>query len=111
MLDQYRAVEADTEADAQNAATTADSYENLMAAVEQYESESYTEDVIADTMVLINRDTLGASGQAKYDELAAAIFPAACQTKYETGVAALNAANYEGASRKPVKSCADGCQL
>ena len=68
-----------------------------MAAVEQYESESYTEDVIADTMVLINRDTLGASGQAKYDELAAAIFPAACQTKYETGVAALNAANYEGA--------------
>lgn len=97
MLDQYRAAGADTEADAQNAATTADSYENLMAAVEQYESESYTEDVIADTMVLINRDTLGASGQAKYDELAAAIFPAACQTKYETGVAALNAANYEGA--------------
>ena len=63
MLDQYRAAGADTEADAQNAATTADSYENLMAAVEQYESESYTEDVIADTMVLINRDTLGASGR------------------------------------------------
>lgn len=97
MLDQYRATGADTEADAQNAATTADSYENLISAETQYESENYTEDVIADTMVLINRDTLGASGQARYDELAAAVYPAACQIKYEAGIASLNAVNYEGA--------------
>lgn len=96
-LDNYRASSADSEAAAQTAASTADSYENLMSAREQYSSGSYTEDVVADTLLNINRDTLGASGQASYDELTEQVFPTACETKYETGVEALNAANYASA--------------
>lgn len=96
-LDNYRAADADSEAAAQTAASTSDSYENLMAASEQYNSGSYTSDAIADTLLNINRDVLGASGQAAYDELAGEVFSAACDTKYEAGVEALNVANYDSA--------------
>lgn len=96
-LDEYRAASADNEAAAQTAASTADSYENLLNAVDQYNSGSYTDDVIADTLLNINRDALGAAGQGRYDELISNVFPSACSIKYEAGVASLNVANYDTA--------------
>lgn len=96
-LDEYRAASADTEAAAQTAANTSDSYENLLSATDQYNSNSYTDDVIADTLLNINREALGATGQARYDELVTNVFPSACSIKYEAGVASLNVANYETA--------------
>lgn len=94
-LDQYRANNADSEAAAQTAANTADSYENLMAAYEQYSSDDYSEELLADTLVNINRESLGSTGQARYDAMTAAVYPAACQIKYDAGMESLNVANYE----------------
>lgn len=96
-LEDYRAVEGDSEAAKQTAASTSDSYENLLTAAEQYNSGSYTSDVIADTLLNINRDLLGTSGQAQYDTLTGNVYPNACSIKYESGVASLNVANYESA--------------
>ena len=61
-LDNYRTAGSDSEAAAQNAASTSDSYENLMSASTQYNSGNYTYDVIADSLLNVNRDLLGASG-------------------------------------------------
>lgn len=97
MLDEYRAANEDTEAAAQTAASTSDSYENLLNAIEQYRSENYSEEMIADTLLNINRAALGAVGQASYDEIASAVFPIACDIKYQAGMASLDVANYDPA--------------
>lgn len=96
-LDNYRIAGENAEADAQVAVTTMDSYENLMTASSQYDSGSYSEDVIADTLVNINRDVLGERGQARYDELTGNIYPTACEIKYSSGNESLDVANYENA--------------
>lgn len=96
-LDQYRATNADSEAAAQTAASTADSYENLMAAYEQYRSEEYSEEELADILVNINQASLGSTGQARYEEMTKAVYPTACQIRYDAGMESLNVANYENA--------------
>lgn len=96
-LDQYRSANENSEAAAQTAASTADSYENLMAAYEEFQAENYEAETLSDTLLNITRDSLGSKGQAKYDEMKAAVFPEACQTRYAAGVESLNAANYENA--------------
>ena len=96
-LDEYRAQDSDKEAQAQSAARTSESYENLMTVSSQYESGEYSDATLADTLLNVNRDALGQSGQALYDELSTEIFPGACETKYQNGMAALNVANYETA--------------
>lgn len=94
-LDQYRAASADSEEAAQTAAGTADSYENLITVYEQYSGGDYSEETLADTLLNINRNSLGSIGQARYDEMTAAAFPTACQIKYDSGIESLNVANYE----------------
>lgn len=96
-LDSYRADSADSEEAVQTAAVTADSYENLMLASEQYHSGNYSEDMVADTLLNINRASLGENGQSEFDSLTADVYPAACSTKYDSGIASLNVANYETA--------------
>lgn len=93
MLDTYRATSADAEAAAQNAASTLDSYENLMNVSEQYNSRNYSEDVMADALINVNRDALGARGQTLYDSLAGSIFPYACQILYNGGMESYNVVN------------------
>lgn len=95
MLDSYRATSADTEAAAQNAASTLDSYENLMNVSDQYDSRGYSEDVMADALLNVNRDSLGERGQALYDELVGNIFPYACRILYNAAMESYNVANYD----------------
>ena len=94
-LDSYRATSADTETAARNAASTLDSYENLMTVSEQYDSKSYSEDVMSDTLLNVNRSALGAGGQALYDSLAGEIYPYACESKYAAGMESYEVANYD----------------
>ena len=96
-LDSYRADSADSEEAVQTAAATAESYEALMTASEQYSSGSYTEDSIADLLLNINRGALGENGQERYDDLTESVYPVACSSNYESGTASYNVANYDTA--------------
>ncbi|HIX63479.1 MAG TPA: tetratricopeptide repeat protein [Candidatus Mediterraneibacter colneyensis] len=96
-LDNYRASGEALEADTTQAQTARDSYENLMAVVEQYDSGEYSDATMADTLLGVSRDALGESGQARYDELAAEIFPNACESNFSDGEDALEAGNYQAA--------------
>lgn len=96
-LDNYRASGEEVEADTNQAQTTRDSYESLMTVSEQYNSGEYSYTTMADSLIGINRDSLGESGQSRYDELTDAIYPSACETNFSTGTEALNAGNYQGA--------------
>lgn len=96
-LDNYRASGEEVEADTNQAQTTRDSYENLMTVVEQYNSGEYSYTTMADSLIGIDRDSLGESGKPRYDELTDAIYPSACETNFATGTEALSAGNYQGA--------------
>lgn len=96
-LDEYRKNDTDTENNAQSAASTADSYENLLTAYNQWTSQSYTDDVMADSLLNVNRDSLGDGGKALYDEMSADVFPGASESLYSGGTASLEVANYDTA--------------
>lgn len=96
-LNEYREKEQNSQQAAETAIGTADSYENLMTASNQHNSGVYTNDVMADKLLGVNRDVLGEGGQARYDELSQSIFPRACEIFYAGGIASLNVANYETA--------------
>lgn len=96
-LDNYRISGENAEKDIQTAEQTKESYENLMAASSQYDSGSYSEDVIADTLINVNRDVLGGTAQARFDELTGNLYPTACDIKYSAGNESLEVANYENA--------------
>ena len=96
-LDNYRASGETLEADANQAQTAKDSYENLMAVSAQYDSGEYSDAAMADTLLGVSRDALGESGQARYDELAAEIFPNACERNFNSGTEALEAEDYQTA--------------
>lgn len=96
-LDEYRKNDKNTENNAQSAASTADSYESLLMVYEQWTSQSYTDDVMADTLLNVNPEALGESGKALYDQMSTSIFPGACETLYSGGTASLEVANYDTA--------------
>ena len=58
---------------------------------------NYSEDLIADTLLNVNRESLGEGGKARYDELTSSVFPEACSMLYESGNASYEVANYETA--------------
>lgn len=96
-LDQYRSANADSEDAIQSAANTADSYENLLAAYDSFQSEEYSAETLADTLLSINRKALGAGGQQRYDEMSKEVFPHACESVYASGSESYDVANYDNA--------------
>lgn len=96
-LDNYRAAGEETEADAQQAQSTADSYESLMTVSDQYNSGEYTNATMADTLLSVNRDSLGDNGKALCDDLRDSIYPGACDTYFSSGTEALASEDYKSA--------------
>ena len=96
-LDNYRSTGESVAADADAAQSTRDSYEALMAVADQYDSGDYSDAAMADTLINVNRDALGASAQALYDQISAEIYPNACESNFETGTQALASQDYQGA--------------
>ena len=68
-----------------------------MTAQDQYDSQEYGDDTVADSLINVNRDSLGANAQAVYDELTASVYPGACDTYFAAGSEALSAGDYQGA--------------
>ena len=97
ILDEYRTAEADKEAALATSASTQDSYERLMAVSAQFASGDFSDDIMADTLLGIDRGILGGAGQAMFDELAGEILPSAASNNYEAGLESLSVANFDGA--------------
>lgn len=93
-LDEYRAAGDDAAAATAKAEATSASYESLLTVSDQRNGGETSNTSMADTLLGISRDSLGASGQALYDELAGDIFPGACRTNFRNGTNALDSQNY-----------------
>lgn len=96
-LDNYRASGEQAQQDAEQAQAAKDSYENLMKVADQYSSGEYSSTDLADTLLGIKRDSLGETGQSKYDSLSKEIFPSACKRYLKNGSQSLEAGEYKDA--------------
>lgn len=94
-LDQYRA--ADTTDESQTAAGTAESYEYLLTAIDQWESGGYSDSMVADAVYNVNRSALGTDGQAIYDSILDDISEGACETKFNEGLYSITIGDYSSA--------------
>ena len=96
-LDNYRASGESAETAAQQAQATRESYEALLSAQQQYESQQYNDSAIADLLLNVSRDALGTAAQAVYDELTGEVYPGACETYFAEGTQALGSGDHAGA--------------
>ena len=78
-LETYRASSEETENAQSTAASTQDSYEVVMNIAEHYKSEDMSNAAMAEELMKVNADSLGAVGRAKFDELTGKIYPDACK--------------------------------
>ena len=68
-----------------------------MTVSDQYNSGEYTNATMADTLLSVNRDSLGDNGKALCDDLRDSIYPGACDTYFSSGTEALASEDYKSA--------------
>lgn len=96
-LDQYRKNEKDVVDNLETAAGTAESYEKLMNASEQWKAGNYSAENLCQVLVGIKKDSLLESGKTLYDRITADVYPVAASTLYNSGNESFDVANYETA--------------
>ncbi len=98
-LDQYRKNEKDVVENLETAAGTAESYEKLMTANDQWKAGNYAAENLAQVLLGIKKDSLQDTGKTLYDRIASDVFPVASSTLYSSGNESYDAANYDTAIR------------
>ena len=94
-LETYRASSEETENAQSTAASTQDSYEVVMNIAEHYKSEDMSNAAMAEELMKVNADSLGAVGRAKFDELTGKIYPDACKKQYRAAKEAYDSGEYD----------------
>lgn len=102
-LEQYKAASEATEAEKVLAQSTAGSYEALIAAIEHYNQENYSWSKLADELLAIQSEALGATGKTTYDAMAEKVFEDQCSTLYEASQKSYEVANYNTVIQKMEK--------
>lgn len=98
-LDQYRKNEKDVVENLETAAGTAESYEKLMSASDQWKAGNYSTENLAQILLGIKKESLQDPGKTLYDRIASDVFPVASSTLYSSGNESYDVANYETAIR------------
>ena len=93
-LEQYKAASEATEAEKALAQSTAGSYEALIVAMTHYGQENYSWSQLADELLQIKVEALGATGKTTYDAMANEVFEDQCSTLYEASQKSFEVANY-----------------
>ena len=77
-LEGYRNSSDEVESAKQTAASTQDSYDALIKVYQQYYGGTTSNADMADTLLGLNRDSLGEEGQKIYDSISGSVFPRVC---------------------------------
>lgn len=70
------------------------SYEALVAVIDHYHQEKYNRATLADELLAIQTDSLGATGKTTYDAIANVVFEEQCASLYEASQKSYAVANY-----------------
>ena len=88
-----------------------------MNIAEHYKSEDMSNAAMAEELMKVNADSLGAVGRAKFDELTGKIYPDACKKQYRAAKEAYDSGEYDTviSSLETVmqmdESCNDGAAM
>ena len=96
-LDNYRSSSKEAENQQQTAEITKTSYESLMTVISHYSTGDMSNSALAEELLKINSETLGASGKEEYDTLTGKIYPRVCESLYVTSQKNYQVANYDTA--------------
>ena len=96
-LDNYRSSSKEAENQQQTAEITKTSYESLMTVISHYSTGDISNSALAEELLKINSETLGASGKEEYDTLTGKIYPRVCESLYVTSQKNYQVANYDTA--------------
>ena len=83
-----------TEEEKAIAQSTAESYEALITAIEHYNKEGYSQSKLADELLAINVDSLGATAKTKYDAMTKEVFAEQCKDLFEKASESFPVLNY-----------------
>ena len=101
-LDELRK-NSDNQKDDSTGATTQESYEYLMTAVDQYSNGTNSNAAIVETLLKIDPNKLGKQGKERYDTYANMLFPSVIENEWAEGQYAYNTGKYEDAIKRLVK--------
>lgn len=93
-LTQYKSESEATENEKAIAQGTQASYEALVAAMEHYRQTNYNRATLADELLAIQTESLGATGKTTYDAIANEVFEEQCSSLYEAAQKSFAVANY-----------------
>ena len=93
-LTQYKSESEATENEKAIAQGTQASYEALVAAIEHYRQTNYNRATLADELLAIQTESLGATGKTTYDAIANEVFEEQCSLLYEAAQKSFAVANY-----------------
>lgn len=96
-LEGYRNSSDEVESAKQTAASTQDSYDALVKVYQQYYGGTTSNADMADTLLGLNRDSLGEEGQKIYDSISGSVFPRVCVSLYSTAQYEVQNGNYDDA--------------
>ena len=96
-LDNYRSSSKEAENQQLTAEITKTSYESLMTVISHYSTGDMSNSALAEELLKINSETLGASGKEEYDTLTGKIYPRVCESLYVTSQKNYQVANYDTA--------------
>ena len=96
-LEGYRNSSDEVESAKQTAASTQDSYDALVKVYQQYYGGTTSNADMADTLLGLNRDSLGEEGQKIYDSISGSVFPRVCVSLYSTAQYEVQSGNYDDA--------------
>ena len=96
-LEGYRNSSDEVESAKQTAASTQDSYDALVKVYQQYYGGTTSNADMADTLLGLNRDSLGVEGLKIYDSIYGSVFPRVCVSLYSTAQYEVQSGNYDDA--------------
>lgn len=99
-LEQYQAASEATAAEKEIAQGTQSSYEALVTVIEHYHDDKYDWAKLADEILSVKTESLGAVGKETYTAIAEEVFEDQCASLYDSAQKSFRAANYGTAIEK-----------
>lgn len=93
-LEDYRATSETLAAEQKKAQGTQASYEALINVIDHYGSSNYSNATLADELLAVDAESLGAVAKTKYDEMTEDIFTKQCKKLYNSARQSYNVENY-----------------
>lgn len=94
-IENYKAESKATEEEKAIAQRTQESYEALLTAMEHYNKAGYSQSALADELLAISPESLGATAKTEYEVMTKDVYAKQCEELYDAAVKSFDAKNFD----------------